>query len=130
MQSSFFVYDMIRFYEGETRGVVTSYAHSGGAIVLQACAERWAYPHASLLVHYGTIYEGGYLREDFLDRKKAKQNADLLTYGRDRLEEILIVRSKKSRRVIRNLCHRDIEISAKEALRLNLLDNILKPPSR
>jgi len=51
IEAGLHIYDELRHYAGETKGIVRGFAHSAAAVILQGCSERLAYRHSSLLLH-------------------------------------------------------------------------------
>ena len=101
-------------------GMVQSHALSGGSLILQACAVRYATPTSILMVH------GISQRMLGLDETNAKRNLSLLQQLRGTFVDLYSARSPKSRSYWDKLMKTDTRtyFTAQEALEVGLLDEI------
>ena len=116
------IYDFMVKYPGRKRGVVYSYAESMAAVILQACEERVALAHSTVLIHHINVSN---LSLDVL-RNKPRLQAEIDSMERDQ-EQIYAILAKKTSRKIRTIqqaCKRDRPMSATEALAFGLIDNV------
>ena len=119
----FQIFDELRLYPGNTRGVVMGYSFSMTTIILQACTERIAARNALLLIH-NTILSG--LSTKIL--RKPKLNAEAVKFGTitdERVQQILAERTGKSMAAIRRAMDREKSMSAEEAKKFGLIDKII-----
>ena len=117
------IYDMIRLYEGETRGVVFGQAASMAAVILQACTERCAAENTRLLIHH--INRNSVTLDDMRRPKKIAKIHEEMEQRQKRLYEILSGRTGKNVARIRAVCVKDEEMTAQEALDFGLIDRVL-----
>ena len=116
--------DAIRFSAAPVRGIVTGEACSGAFRVLQACHARAAYPNAQLMFHHGHV-------EIYLDRISDPLGflTSALEESRQFLKEIA-TKSGKRYQIVQEWARKAKRFSAKEALELHFIDEILEPPTR
>lgn len=122
------IYDLLRLYKGKKTGIVFCYARSMAAIILQACDQRHCARHAVVLIHHVNVSEGNvkYLNLDFLNsKKKINELIKDMKRWQLRLYRILEECSGKPRKLIRQICSKDEDMSAEEARRLGLIDKII-----
>lgn len=122
------LYEAIRLSSNKVIGVVVGNCYSGAALALQACHKRYASPLSKIGVHYITLPISfmvddskpmkHYMEKLRLQYKSRKQNNQLVL-------NILYKRMKVSKKKIRQLLINESELSAKEALELNMIDEIL-----
>jgi ATP-dependent Clp protease protease subunit len=117
------IYDMLSVYPGIIKGFITSYARSMASIILQACSRRYAYRHARILIHHISRNEIGLdtIRsqsavEKMLAEMEARQNY---------LYQIISQRSGKPLEQVNEVCKRDSDMTAQEALDFGLIDEIV-----
>lgn len=116
------IYDMIKHSKAPVNGIVYSKAYSMAAIILQACTTRQALPNSEILIHSIRLAQNMPLCriEDDIDKALRGPRALQAT-----INNILHERTGLSLRAIQKLNREDREISAKEALALNLIDEII-----
>ncbi len=116
------IHDALKLYEGETTGLVIGKAYSGGSMILQACKKRVITKNSTMLIHYGSERLD---REELLDVNKRKKVLSKLTEMKTVTESFFFNRSKAKQKDLRALLKRDCIISAKEALKYDLVDEII-----
>jgi ATP-dependent Clp protease protease subunit len=118
------IYDALRRYAGKKTGVVYAYARSMGAIILQACEERVCLEHASVLIHHVNTQE---ISLDVIeDPKRLVKLRESMWVNQKALYEILVNRTGKSEKEIRDTCKKDQDMNAEDALKFGLIDRIEK----
>ncbi|MDE2021930.1 MAG: ATP-dependent Clp protease proteolytic subunit [Patescibacteria group bacterium] len=117
----FHIYDEIRHYAGNTRGIVNGFAYSMAALVLQGCVERLAYPHATFLVHIVRL--SGDITEDQLTKKGADMLRRELRATTLQAHKILEVHTGLTSLEIKNLMALNKVLTAKEAHKVGLFDD-------
>jgi len=117
------IYDALMFYPGKKRAVVHGMAASMAAVLLQACEDRYATPHAKVLIHH---ISSSNISLDTLRKKEslAKFQRDMES-DQERIYAILAGRSKQTRDEIMKKCEIDVPMSADEALKFGLIDRII-----
>ena|SRR3989344_1747473 len=116
-------YDMLRMYEGKTRGIVFGEAASMAVVILQACTQRHAAKHSSVLIHH--ISAGQITLDDIRKHKRVAKIREDMERDQQRLYDILSKRTKKTVRLIRLTCAKDKPMTAEEALQFGLLDEVM-----
>lgn len=117
------IYDMLRLYEGKTRGMVFGIAASMAAVILQACSERHVAANARILIHH--INRNRITLDDIRKPHRVEKIRDEMEKRQQRLYRILSQRTKKGIPRIRAVCAKDEEMTAEEALKFGLIDKIL-----
>jgi ATP-dependent Clp protease protease subunit len=118
------IYDAIRMCRSRVVGLVVGNAMSMGAVLLQACDERRATRHSSIMYHSGTL--------DGAPDMPAREGVRAVQYEEkhgDRIDRLMHARvlTKKpnlSWSKFKVECDRGIYLSAEEALEWGLLDAI------
>ena len=118
------IFDLIRNAPVKKRVGVVEYAHSMGAIILQACDWREALPSARMLMHHTRFHE--VTVEMLKNRMVVDLMVDMAKPNEDRMRQILVARTKRSAEEIRRLCDKEKYLSAQEALEFGLIDAIRK----
>ncbi|MDP3645756.1 MAG: ATP-dependent Clp protease proteolytic subunit, partial [bacterium] len=119
------IYDEIRLYRGETRGIVMGFAQSMGAIILQACTHRVAARHAEVLIHNNTMIR------QLTDRDVRRRGDPLADVRRDLLllrhstDDIFVRSTGRTKKEIRAQCKLGRPMTAEEALKFGLLDELI-----
>ncbi len=125
--NGFTIYDMYLDYQGRITGLVFNRASSIASIILQACDLRLAAEHAKIMIHYSYLNLNNLSRAQRKDKKFIeKQYHDSDQIDRD-LIQIYMRRAIVPRRVIARAMMEEKEFSAQEALKLGLIDGIIKP---
>lgn len=112
------IYDAIRCCKAETNGYVVGCAMSMGSIILQACTNRYIYPHGTLMLHGST--------ETIIDASAATLNrwAEHAKRSSGTMFKIYADRSGKTPAFWRKKCAADLVLDACEAKKLGLVDDI------
>lgn len=110
--------DIIEASKTPIWGINLTYAMSMGAIILLSCHRRFSYKRATILIHDGfcTIENTGGKARDVFEYVNALEQ---------QVKEIIINRSKISKRILDKKFHKEWYIGTSEALKLNLIDGIL-----
>lgn len=117
------IYDMVRLYEGKTRGVVFGQAASMAAVILQACSQRCAAENTRILIHH--INRNQVTLDDMRQPKKIAKIHEEMEQRQKRLYEILSQRTGKSIARIRAVCVKNEDMTARQALDFGLIDHVL-----
>ena len=118
------IYDALRRYTGKKTGVVYAYARSMGAIILQACEDRVCLEHATVLIHHVNTQE---ISLDVIeDPKRFAKLRESMWTDQKALYAILVKRTGKREKEIRDTCKKDQDMGAEEALKFGLIDRIEK----
>ncbi len=118
------IYDILRLYSGNTTALVLGQACSMASIILQACKTRLCAKHAQILVHEVRAETVAYS----LLSSSSKANQRLVGHLRstqDCVYGILAERTGKSLAQITRLCKKDKHLTAEEALKFGLIDQIV-----
>ena len=117
------IYDTMQYIACDVSTVVTGMAASMGSVLLAAGAEgkRYALPNAQVMIHQPLISGG--LSGQCTD---IKIHADNLVKTRDKLESILAKHSGTAIETVHQACERDNYLSAEEALKFGLIDQIIE----
>lgn len=119
---SFMIYDMIRLYGGNTLGVVIGSAMSGANLILQACNHRAASRGSLLHVHNLMAT----LSLDIMrDKSEMRITMEQLEEWQKETYAIYRRRTKKSIKELREIFKNDEAFSAKKALKLGFIDEII-----
>lgn len=117
------IYDMLRLYPSKKVGKVIGMARSMAAIILQACDQRQCADNACILIHNVNL---GEISSDALTNPRIfKSVTKDIKQINDRLHKILSERTRKSKKEINQICKRNYDITADEALKLGLIDTII-----
>lgn len=122
------LYEAIRFSRNKVIGVVVGNCFSGAALALQACHRRYASPLSKMGVHYITLPisftiddlkpMNHYVDKLRLKYRERKNNNKLIL-------NLLYDRMKIDKKIIKELLANEKELGAKEALNLNMIDEII-----
>jgi ATP-dependent protease ClpP protease subunit len=116
------IYDEIMHYPGKSKGIVRGFAHSTAAIILQACTERLAYRHSTILVHDGAFIMK--VRAGDLTHARVTEMKKDMRRNINRLHALLVRHTKLDILKIRALMDRDELLCAAEALKMGLIDGL------
>ncbi len=116
------IYDMLRIYKGEKSCIVTDEASSAATIILQACTKRIAARHSVFLIHPISLTD--VKMQQLYGKKfaKLKKQTEMLQRA---YEGIIAVRTRKSMRRIRNVCRKNTQMNAEQALKFGFIDEII-----
>lgn len=117
----YWIADAVRCSEAPVHGLVVGCAHSVAFWVLQNCHRRVCYPHARLMFHGSDLGKSRCDQPDFQEQvqKNIEAHKDQLAFIARRTHQPL----KKWQEWSRNQRY----FSAKEALELGIIDEIVKP---
>jgi len=117
------IYDLLRLYPGKKTGVVIGLARSIALIILQACDKRTSTRNSFVLFHH--VARSNIDLGNLEDNKQLKKIMEEMRADQKKIYLILEKKTKKSRGVIVALCKEDRELSAQEALKFGLIDQIV-----
>ncbi len=124
------IYDMLKGYPGHCTGIVFGFCRSFAVVVLQACNCRLALTHSTMKIHDVLVDIEKMKSEVILNRHKLDRFMESLAQDvkRDQkaINRIYSSRSGQSLKAIRQLSKEDHELTAKEALKLRLIDGIIE----
>ena len=119
------VYDTFQLIKSPIYTICVGMAASMGAFIL-SCGEkghRAALPHSRILIHQPLIYTRG----GFEDKEsEIRKMADDISRTRNELESIIAVNVGKTLETVHQDCERDYWMSAEEALKYGIIDEIIK----
>jgi ATP-dependent protease ClpP protease subunit len=116
------IYDLIKNYEGKTEGKAFSRVHSAASFILQACTVRKMALHAKMIIH-NPSRQSVSLDELSSSKKLQKLRADLRSY-QQKLVGAYVHRSRRTEKEIIAQLAKDEPLTAAEALRMGLIDEI------
>ena len=118
------IYDLLRVAPVKKRtGIVFGYAHSMGAVILQACEVREAPRHARILIHHISISERTSLHV-LRDPEKLRKKIAESEVTQNHINQILSKRTKRSVEEIEVELEKDAEMTTSEAIAFGLIDTI------
>jgi ATP-dependent Clp protease protease subunit len=116
------IYDELRLYPGRITGVVSLTADSMAAIILQACDHRQCMKHSTVTIHnmwrklpIDKIRNQSVLEKELADMEKWQL----------RINMIYVERTKRTLRAIMRQSDKDKPMTAEEALKFHLIDEII-----
>ena len=117
-ENGYAIYDAIKSAKCPTIGVVAGQASSMCSIILQACTTRLAYPNATVMVHDGDAeVEGGAVA--------VENEGQYSKASRWKMYRIYEARSGKSAKYWDKKCKSDYVMTAKEALKEGMIDEVI-----
>lgn len=122
------IYDLLKNYPGRTIGRVYSGANSMGAVILQACDWRQCLPHAGILIHNPWLDKLTW--DEAHNPEQLQKRLNSLDHERQEMLEILSKRSGQTFDKIAEVCAKNTDLTAKEALELGLIDEIYQLEKR
>lgn len=117
------IYDFLRTYPGETTAVVHCFASSMAAVILQGCKKRVALRHSHILIHH--VSKENLSLDTLRDPKKLAEARKDLEESQAMIYKILAEKTHHTVKEIKVECAKDQEMSADEALRFGLIDEII-----
>jgi ATP-dependent Clp protease protease subunit len=112
------IYDAIRDCETIVSCEVIGHAMSAAAVIVQACDKRMMHANALMMIHDGSIGTES-------DIRTFEAQAKNCVYGRKRMYAMLARNSKKKAAFWARKCATDFFMTATEALKFGLIDEIL-----
>jgi len=120
------IFDALSLYPGKKTAIVTVYARSMAAIVLQACDRRLATQHADIMIHHVSRRQ---VSLDVLrDRKKTLNLRAEMEKSQKKIYDILAKRTGKTIVEIREACKKEQDMSVDEAIAFGLIDSVNTEP--
>lgn len=117
------IVDLLNAYPGKKIGQVFGFAKSMAAIILQACDVRQCSRHGVVLIHYVSLRQVNL--DQLRDAKKVEEMVIEMTKSQERINAILMARTKKSADEINTANKAEKDFSAEEALAFGLIDEII-----
>lgn len=117
------IFDTIRLYRGKVTGKVISRAASMAAIILQACTVRQCARHAEILIHH--VSRRNVSLDVMKSRAKMKKVVSEVEKPQQRLYNILVGRTKRSKSEIVRACRLDKYMASEQAKEFGLIDEII-----
>lgn len=117
------VYDELRNYSGKKTGIVAGFARSMGAIILQACDNRYCHENSLILIHH--ISRSKISLDQITSKKKNRAVRKDMEQSQKILYSILMDKTGKKKKEIIKVCKKDKSMRAKKALAFGLIDKIL-----
>lgn len=117
------IYDIVRLYKGKTTGLATADVHSAASMIMQACTYRKMTRHAGMVIHNPSRSS---VSLDTLEntKKRASLISGLRSYQRA-LVRCYMDRTKKTEQAIKKQLSQDQPMTADQALRFGLIDEIV-----
>lgn len=124
------IYDMLKCYPGKITGIISGFCRSFASVVLQSCEVRLALPHAKMKIHDVLISIENLRSAVILNRGQLDQFMESLAQDvkqdQRAINDIFSLRSGQTLQTIRQLSREERELTAKEALKLRLIDGIVE----
>lgn len=116
------IYDTMQYIKCDVSTIVTGLAASMGSLLLTAGAngKRFALPNAEVMIHQPRIAGG--LSGQCTD---IRIHAEHLARTRDKVESIIAEHTGKTIDEIHSACERDNYLSAEDAVKFGLIDNVI-----
>lgn len=96
---------------------------SAATWIMAACDERYLYPNATVMIHDGSFHTEGKHTDVQISAAEDKRLQELLY-------DIYANNSRMPKAFWREVCQRDLYLTAKEAITLGLADKIVEPKKR
>lgn len=119
------LYDSIILAENPITIIGYGHVMSMGGLVLQAADTRLLSPNATLLVHYGSDWAGGHVKD--LERRAMENKRTGVVMEDIFLERIHEKHPEYTREQFKQQFAFDVYLTAQEAVDLGLADSILEP---
>ncbi len=117
------IYDNVRLYTGKTTGLATADVHSAASMIIQACNHRQMTRHANMVIHNPSrssvsldTLENSNKRSSLISSLRSYQKALIHCY---------MERTGKTEQVIKKQLAQDQPMTADQALRFGLIDEIV-----
>jgi ATP-dependent Clp protease protease subunit len=116
------IYDILNLYSGKKTALVSNYAKSMAAVILQVCEHRMATLHTRIMIHH--IGSDDVSLDTLRDKDRLTKFIDGMERNQEHLYRILSERTGKDGATIRDECAKEREMSADEAKSFGLIDEI------
>lgn len=116
------IYDSVRLSVAPVTGIVLGEANSMASVVLQGCRTRKAVSHACIIMHYINVTRS---LNELIDEQKRHDSLAKSWEYQNSIFSILVKRSGVNIEPLEKLCKGSVVLSAEEAKKLNLIDEII-----
>lgn len=113
------IYDIIRSLRSKVTVEVIGIASSAATLILLAADKKLCHENVEIMVHDGTSFAQGAMRD-------VEKQVDFLKRERIAYYDVLARHTKKPRKFWESICNNDSYFDAKQALKLGLVDRIIK----
>jgi ATP-dependent Clp protease protease subunit len=117
------IYDLLSTYPSKITGVVYAGARSMATIILQACSTRLVCKHSGILIHH--IARKRVTLDALRSKGELGRVVKQMEEQQKRLYDILSARTGQTVKRIRQVCLRDQDMTAEEAVEFGLADAIM-----
>jgi ATP-dependent Clp protease protease subunit len=117
------IYDVMRTAKSKIIVEVSGVANSAATIVLLGADKKLCYENVEIMIHDGTSFANGNMRD-------VENQVEFLKKERNNYYKLLAERTKKSKKFWEQACLCDSYFDAEEALKLGLVDKIIKPKKK
>lgn len=117
------IVDKLSCYRGKKTAKVTRTAGSMAAIILQACDRRLCADNATIFVH--NLYMENVGLDELRDRRQLKKLVKEMEKDQEKMNRLVMKRTGMSRQKVVKIFKKKPTFSAKEALELGLIDQII-----
>lgn len=117
------IYDALLQYHGGKTGTVGGFARSMGSLILQACEHRQCTKHSRILIHH--ISKRSISLDTLRNSRELKHMIKSMELSQSHIYKILSKRTGKSIEEIGERCAENKDMSAEEALKFGLVDEII-----
>jgi ATP-dependent Clp protease, protease subunit len=120
------IIDVIQMIEAPVSTVCLGEAYSAGAFLLAAGAKgkRYAMPHSEIMVHSVQVSPFPMIREE--SSSDTQNYLDFLTKTNDGIMKVFAKHTEHLVSKVKKDCEKDFYLSAREALKYGVIDQILK----
>ena len=119
LTDTFTIIDAIKLSKTPVHTIVIGTAYSGGCLVAMTGHKRYAYPHASFMLHEGSTSTGG-------DSHKFINYSKFYQLQLKQLRDIVISNTKMTDEFYESIKRDDYWLTAEEAKEMGMIDEIIK----
>lgn len=119
LTDTFTIIDAIKLSKTPVYTIVIGVAYSGGCLVAMTGHKRYAYPHASFMLHEGSTSTGG-------DSHKFINYSKFYQLQLKQLRDIVISNTKMTDEFYESIKRDDYWLTAEEAKEMGIIDEIIK----
>ena len=112
------IYDLLRACPRKTVGIVVGTAQSSASLILQGCTKRYMTAHSTLMLHRSRINVCGSV-------ENVQASVEVFRRQDEQFYAIYAEKTKKNVILIRGMAHRDLHLTANEAVEAGLADEVL-----